>query len=136
MGTTRQVELIWREGMRFEGGAPGAPPIAIDAEGQQAPSPMQALLLALAGCTGADVVSMLQKKRAALQGLRVEVVGERRDAHPRRYTAITLTYHIHAPGLAEAQARHAIELSLARYCSVTHSLAPDIAMRHALVLEA
>jgi putative redox protein len=136
MGNTRQVELVWRDGMRFEGGAPGGATIVLDAEGQQGPSPMQTLLLALAGCTGADVVSILRKKRADVRALRVEVVGERRDAHPKRYTALTLTYHVHAPGLEDAQARHAIELSLERYCSVTHSLAPDIAVRHALVLEA
>lgn len=136
MGNVRQVELVWREGMRFEGGAPGGPVIPVDAEGRQAPAPMQTLLLALAGCTGADVVSILRKKRADLRAFRVSVVGERRDEHPKRYTAITLTYHIHAPGLEEAQARHAIELSQERYSSVTHSLAPDIVLRHALVLEA
>jgi putative redox protein len=97
---------------------------------------MEALLLALAGCTGADVVSILQKKRAVLRAFRVEVVGERRDEHPKRYTAITLTYRIAASGLSEDQARQAIELSLSKYCSVTHSLAQDIVLRHELVLEA
>jgi putative redox protein len=136
MANTRQVELAWRDGMRFEGGAPGGATILVDGEGEQGPSPMQTLLLALAGCTASDVVSILRKKRADVRALRIEVVGERRDTHPRRYTAITLTYHLHAPGLGESQARHAIELSLERYCSVTHSLAPDIAVQHDLVLEA
>ena len=66
----------------------------------------------------------------------MEIVGERRDEHPKRYTAITLTYHITAPGLGEDHARHAIDLSLSKYCSVTHSLAQDIVLRHELVLEA
>ena len=136
MGAARQVALDWKSGLLFEGGAPDGPAIAVDADGQQAPSPMQGLLLALAGCTGADVVSILRKQRADLRAFRVEVVGERREEHPKRYTGITLTYRIRAPGLREAQARQAIELSLGKYCSVTHSLAPDIALRHELVLEA
>lgn len=136
MAAARPVTLHWKEGTLFEGGASGGPVIPVDADGKTAPSPMTGLLLALAGCTGADVVSMLQKKRADLRALRVEVTAERRDEHPKRYTAITLTYHVTAPGLREDAARHAIDLSLGKYCSVTHSLAKDIALRHELVLEA
>jgi putative redox protein len=122
--------------MLFEGGRAGRPSALLDADGQQAPSPVDALLLALAACTGADVVSILLKKRADLRAFRVDVVGERREEHPKRFTAITLTYHVMAPGSAREQVLHAIELSLGKYCSVTHSLAPDIALRHELVLEA
>ena len=136
MSGPAHVSLAWKDGMLFEGGRPGRSSTLIDADGQQAPSPMDGLLLALAGCTGADVVSILKKKRADLRALHVEATGERRAEHPKRYTAITLTYHITAPGLEAEQARHAIELSLGKYCSVTHSLAPDIALRHELVLEA
>jgi len=131
-----QVSLAWKEGMLFEGGRAGRPSALLDADGQQAPSPVDALLLALAACTGADVVSILLKKRADLRAFRVDVVGERREEHPKRFTAITLTYHVMAPGSAREQVLHAIELSLGKYCSVTHSLAPDIALRHELVLEA
>lgn len=136
MGGPTRVSLSWREGMLFEGGRDARPPALVDADGLRAPSPMDALLLALAGCTGADVVSILKKKRADLKAFRLEVVGERREEHPKRYTAITLTYHVTAPGFPREQVVHAIELSLGKYCSVTHSLAPDIALRHELVLEA
>ena len=136
MAAARPVTLVWKDGMLFEGGATGGPTVPVDADGTTAPSPMVGLLVALAGCTGADVVSILRKKRAPLEAFRVEVTGERRDEHPKRYTAITLTYHVKAPGLTEDAARQAIELSLGKYCSVTHSLAKDIALRHELVLEA
>lgn len=136
MAAGKPVTLVWREGTLFDGGAGGGPTVPVDADGRVAPSPMTGLLVALAGCTGADVVSILTKKRADLRAFRVEVTSERREDHPRRYTAITLTYHVAAPGLTAAAARHAIELSLERYCSVTHSLAPDIVLRHELVLEA
>jgi uncharacterized OsmC-like protein len=45
-------------------------------------------------------------------------------------------YRVTAPGAAEAQVRQAIDLSLTKYCSVTHSLAPDITIRYELDLQA
>jgi putative redox protein len=136
MAEPKTVVLAWRHDLVFEGGAAGGPTLALDGAGTEAPSPMEALLLALAGCSGADVVSILKKKRADLRALRVEVVGERRDEHPKRYTAITLRYHVTAPGLGEEHVRRAIDLSLEKYCSVTHSLAQDITLRYELSLEA
>jgi putative redox protein len=136
MAEPKQVLLEWRHDLVFEGGTAGKPSVLLDGSAVEGPSPMEALLLALAGCSGADVVSILQKKRADLRAFHIEVVGERRDEHPKRYTAITLRYHVSAPGLGEEHARRAIDLSLEKYCSVTHSLAKDIAVRYELLLEA
>jgi putative redox protein len=136
MAEPKHVELAWRRELVFESGTAGRPSVVLDGNAAAGPSPMEALLLALAGCTGADVVSILKKKRADLRAFRVEVVGERRDEHPKRYTAITLRYHVSAPGLGEEHARRAIDLSLEKYCSVTHSLAKDIAVRYELLLDA
>ncbi|MGA2382278.1 MAG: OsmC family protein [Gemmatimonadales bacterium] len=135
MAGTKRVALTWRHQLVFTGGADGKPPITIDSEGAEGPGPMDMLLLALAGCTGGDVVSILEKMRFPVHALSVEVTGERRAEHPKRYTSIVLTYRIKAPGVPEERARHAIDLSLEKYCSVTHSLAPDIARRYELVLE-
>jgi putative redox protein len=135
MSQTKRVTLTWRDGLAFEGTAPGKPPIAIDADGRTGPGPMEALLLALAGCTASDVVSILAKMRLPVRAMSMEVTGERRAEHPKRYTSILLTYRIAAPGAPEERVRQAIDLSLERYCSVTHSLAPDIARRYELVLE-
>jgi putative redox protein len=136
MTEPKHVTLAWRHDLVFEGGAAGKPPAVLDGGAALGPSPMEALLLALAGCSGADVVSILKKKRADLQAFHIEVVGERRDEHPKRYTAITLRFHVTAPGLGESHARRAIDLSLEKYCSVTHSLAKDIAVRYELLLNA
>lgn len=136
MGLEKHVTLTWRHGMAFEGAAPGKPPIAIDSDGKTGPGPMETLLLALAGCTGSDVVSILAKMKLPVRAMSVDVTGERRTEHPKRYTSIVLTYHVTAPGAPEERVRHAINLSLEKYCSVTHSLAPDIARRYELVLEA
>jgi putative redox protein len=136
MAGAKHVSLSWKQGMAFEGGVEGKPAIAIDSDGKTGPGPMDTLLLALAACTASDVVSILEKMRLPVQGMTVDVTGERRPGHPRRFTSIVLTYRMRAPGAPEERVRHAIELSLERYCSVTHSLAPDIARRYELVLEA
>lgn len=136
MRDTRRVTLTWQHDLVFRGEARGKAPVTIDGGGAGGPSPMESLLLALAGCTGSDVVVILKKKRANLRSLAVEVCGERREEVPQRYVALTLTFRIAAPGLTEAQARRTIELSLQKYCSVAHSLAPDIAVRYELALQA
>ena len=96
---------------------------------------MLTLLLAAAACTGADVVVILEKMRVHAAGAPDR--GERAcggRTEPRRYTAIHLEYHLSGEGLDEAKARRAIDLSITKYCSVIHSLAPDIRVTHGLTL--
>jgi putative redox protein len=132
----RVVELAWRGGMRFEGGVPGGPPVMVDADLGAGPGPMHQLLMAVAACSGADVVSILEKMRVSLRDLRIEVRGTRRAEIPRRYVDIHLTYRLAGAGLDEAKARRAIDLSIERYCSAIHSLAPDIPISYDVVLGA
>jgi putative redox protein len=134
---SKLIVASWQaRGLVFTGAAPGKPPVTIDGDGEEGPGPMDALLLALAGCTGSDVVVVLRKKKIELQELRLEIRGERREEYPQRYTKIDLVYHIFAPGAPEQAVRHAIDLSLAKYCSVAHSLHPDIPIGYELVLQA
>lgn len=132
----KQVMLTWERDLVFHGEGAGKVPITLDGDNAAGPGPMENLLLSLAACTGSDVVVILKKKRADLRALRVDVSGERREDIPQRYVSIAITFHITAPGLAEAQARDTIDLSLGKYCSVVHSLAPDIAVRYELDLQA
>jgi len=133
---TKRISLRWQQGLAFEGGPEGKPPVSIDADGKTGPGPMDTLLVALAACTASDVVSILEKMRLPVQAMTVDVVGERRGDHPKRYTSIVLTFRVRAPGAPEERVRHAIDLSLGKYCSVNHSLAADIQRRYELVLEA
>jgi len=130
----RHASVNWTSGLIFEGSAPGGPAIRMDGDGVAAPSPVVTLLLAAASCSGADIVSILEKSRAGLTSCRIEMTGTRQEAHPRRFIAIHMVIHLAGTALDEAKARHAIRLSLEKYCSVVHSLAPDIALTHDLVL--
>jgi putative redox protein len=80
------------------------------------------------------VVLILQKMREKLGDLRIDVAGVRREEEPRRYVAIHLDYRVGGEALDPSKVRRAIDLSLEKYCSVIHSLAPDIAITYALSL--
>jgi putative redox protein len=133
----KTVVTEWQNsGMIFTGGAEGGPVVQIDGDSGEGPSPVDTALIALAGCTGSDVVLIAEKKRIALKALRIEAHAQRRDEVPRRFTAINLVFHITAPGATEAALRQAIDLSLEKYCSVGHSLNPDIPITYELRLQA
>jgi putative redox protein len=108
--------------------------IVIDGDGVAGPGPMLTLLMAAAGCSGADVVSILEKMRVTLRSLTVDVTGVRREEHPRRYTEISFRFALSGEGLNQEQAQRAVDLSLQKYCSVVRSLAPDITVRHEIEL--
>jgi putative redox protein len=133
MSEVRGVELHWSgERLRFTGGGtePESPAIVLDGDVAAGPSPMQALLLAAAACAGADVVAILKKMRVPLRSLSVALRGTRRDEEPRRYTGLHFQFRMEGDGLDLSKAERAVELSLEKYCSVVHSLAPDIAVSH------
>ena len=134
MQETKRITLDWQQELVFVGGAPGGPLATIDADNAAAPGPMLSLLLAAGSCSGSDVVVILRKMRVQLSQLRIEVSGQRREQEPRRYTAIHFDYHIGGDGLDEAKATRAVSLSVEKYCSVIHSLAPDIAITYAVTL--
>jgi putative redox protein len=82
-------------------------------------SPMELLLLGLAGCTGYDVVSILQKKRQNLKDFKVIVRGIRAEDYPMVYTDIKVEYQFWGNGLSKKAVEQAIELSESKYCSAS-----------------
>lgn len=103
----------------------GTNTIGIDSDGVQGLSPMQSLALALASCMAVDVVMILQKGRHDLQALEVRLDGTRHDGPPAYFTDIRLHYALKGSAPADAVQR-AIDLSRDTYCSVWHSMRPDI----------
>jgi putative redox protein len=122
----KNAQLRWLGALEFEGRTPDGATMTIDADGKTAPGPMPTLLLTAAACASTDVVMMLEKMKVKLASLTVDATGTRREEEPRRYVAIQLTYRLRGEGLDEAKARRAVGLSIEKYCSVIHSLAPDI----------
>jgi putative redox protein len=118
------AELIWDAQLRF-GATSGPTAVVVDGDGVAGPSPMQLTAFGLAGCMSIDVISILQKGRHPVSGLRVSLSGERLPEPPRRFRSITLHFHVTGAVPAEAVER-AIALSHEKYCSVWHSMRQDI----------
>jgi putative redox protein len=131
---TKRVNLTWLGDLRFEGVSAGSKPVTIDAADAAGPGPMPTLLLAAAACSSSDVVEMMDKMRVKLAALVVEASGTRREAGPRRYVAMQLTYRLRGDGLDDAKARRAVGLAIEKYCSVIASLAPDIRIGYDVVI--
>ena len=132
----KRISLRWLEELHFRGGeaGEGKPEVLLDGDNALGPGPMLTLLLAAASCTGSDVVLVLKKMRVELKSFSIDVAGTRREQEPRRYVGIHFTYRMSGVGLDETKARRAIDLSIEKYCSVVHSLAPDINITYELVL--
>ena len=126
VSTPNRVLVNWKGERNFESGREGRPSILVDCDGQNAPSPPDVLLAALASCVSVDVVDILGKRRTPPETFGVEVLGERVDSIPRKFKHITLNFTITGQGIDRANAMRAIELSANNYCSVRDSLDPNI----------
>jgi len=116
------VKATHVKGMRFDMTLGSGYRFDIDAspeDGGTGPGarPMELLLAGLAGCTGMDVVSILEKARQELTGFEVVVNGERRKEYPMIYTDIHVEYVIRGRNISEEAVKRAIELSQTKYCS-------------------
>jgi putative redox protein len=123
---TKTATLTWRGGMRFETDAPDGSPLILDGKAAAGVSPVVALLLAAAACSGADVAMIFEKMRIELTEFAIEARGVRRAEEPRRYVSMHFVFRLRGAGVDEAKARRAVELSLEKYCSVVASLAEDL----------
>ncbi len=110
----------WKQGMEFEGRSESGHSIHFDAtpEHTTGPSPMEAVLAALCGCTSVDVVSILKKKREPFTGLVVSAKAEQAGEVPRVFTRIMLTYRV-SGGVSQKAMEDAVTLSKTKYCSVS-----------------
>ena len=126
MSTPSVVNIKWTGERQFDAGREGRPTVHIDGDGNEGPTPPDSLLIALATCVSVDVVDILGKRRTPVESYNVEVLGERVDTIPRRFKHITLNISIVGAGIERAQADHAIDLAVNKYCSVRDSLATDI----------
>jgi putative redox protein len=88
-----------------------------DAEGHTGPKPIEFALLALGGCTGFDVISILRKKRQHVTGYEIELRAEQREEPPTYFTRVEIRHRLRGRIDPEA-VKAAIHLSETKYCSV------------------
>jgi putative redox protein len=121
--TVKSILVTHAGGMRFTAeNALGHRLTMDDAEGGGGPSPIQTLLAALAGCTGMDVISILQKKRQAITAYTIETTADQRDEYPMVFTRMDVIHVIEGDAIDVTAVRRAIELSALKYCPVSAML--------------
>jgi len=119
-----QITATWTGEMTFVGqNAVGGTVQMGTLDGKPGVTPMQLLLVAIAGCTGMDILSILQKKRSNPTDIQVRVSGKRADEFPKIWTHVHLTYLIWGNRLKPKDVEQAIELSEEKLCSVGFMLA-------------
>ena len=120
--------------MQFVARAGDGPAVVLDSrEGASGPSPMEMILMGVAGCTAIDVIMIMKKRRADVTAFQVNISGARADDYPRRYTRIHIEYVLHGKGLKVKDVERAIELSENKYCSATASLNAEIEHSYQIV---
>jgi putative redox protein len=97
--------------------------------------PKELLLIALGGCTGSDVVSILGKKQVRFEGFDLRIRGTVRDEYPKVFTDIHIEYIVYGEGIDRAAVERAIELSTTKYCSISAMLQPGVRITHSYRIE-
>ncbi len=126
----------WVAGLQFQGaGGSGNTLTMGSTDTSSGFSPMELVLVGLAGCTGMDVIDILRKMKQDVAGLEVRVSGERAEEHPKVYDAIDVEYVVRGRNINAEGVAHAIELSEGRYCSVSAMLAKTARIKTAFRIE-
>ena len=133
--TTRsdtRISLAWKGDLSFAAVA-GAHEIAVDGNASEGISPVQLLAVSLAGCMATDVAHILTRARQPLRSLTVTLEAERADSEPRRFVRVAIRFAVGGE-VAPAQLDRAIALSRDKYCSVWHTLRPDLPLEIATAI--
>lgn len=113
----------WKYDEVFEGSTESGNRITLDGDSahKHGASPMESVLMALCCCTSVDVLSILEKKRQGITGLRVSATARQAETQPRVFTHIMLTYAVSGK-LSRKAVEDAVSLSKNKYCSVSKML--------------
>ncbi|MBN4070688.1 OsmC family protein [Olleya sp. AH-315-F22] len=113
----------WKGGMQFESDNPSGKTVMMDTnvEGSDQRfglSPKAMMLSAIAGCSGLDIVPLLDKMKVSINDFKMVIEGELTDEHPRYYHSVKVDYHFYGKDLNEKKINRAVDLSVEKYCGV------------------
>ncbi len=118
------VKTIWKGDMVFEADVNGHK-LTMDAPDEaggtdQGPRPKPLMLVALAGCTGMDVVSVLKKMRVEIDGFSILVEGDLTEEPPKHYHRMKVVYEFSGKDLPMEKLKKAVDMSREKYCGVSY----------------
>ena len=127
---TESITIKWIDNMAFEVDIMGYK-IMIHSDPEfggkhKGPKPKPLMLVALAGCTGMDVVSLLNKMRVKFTSVSIMVEGTTTEEHPKKYVKMIVIYQIKGKGIDRSKVEKAVELSKEKYCGVSASYKSSI----------
>ena len=130
-----EATIKWVEGMKFVGYGDSRHALVMDAGETSGGAntgirPAELLLVAVGGCTGIDVISILNKMRIHIDSLEIRVSGEWSPEHPKYWSRIALKYIVTGKDVSEEKVKKAIELSQEKYCSVAETFRRNVAVSH------
>ena len=114
----------WKEGLQFQGRFSTGGAILMDASEEQGGAdngarPVELLVMALAGCSGMDVLAILRKKRVEVSSFQVSVQGEQERRPPKVFKQLRVVYDVTGRGIRLEAVQQAVHLSERKYCSVS-----------------
>lgn len=129
------IQVKWQVGKAFEATSSTGHKVMMDASKEvggedRGSRPMELLLMGLGGCSGIDVIMMLEKGKQDVKDCQMEITSERADAVPAVYTKIHLHFKVTGTDLNEKKVARAVELSAEKYCSVSKMLEKTAEMTH------
>jgi len=137
---TAFVTQITKNGITFAGRTNSNHWIMMDGPAEHGGSdagirPKELLLLALAGCSGSDIASVLAKKRIRLDSFEMQVTAEETEEHPMVFTKMNIEYIFYGDSIDPKAVERAIELSLTKYCGVTAMFNRAMEVTHSYRIE-
>lgn len=102
---------------------------------QRGPRPKSLMLVALGGCTGMDVASIMRKMKIPYDSLEVSVNGVLTETHPKHFEKMHITYVVKGKNIDRSKVEKAVALSQDKYCGVTYSYKAAIEITHDIIIE-
>jgi putative redox protein len=133
-GPVNTIRAVWKGGQRFDTGREGGPVARLDATNETGQSPVDALLSALAACSGVDVLEILAKRRTPAERCVIDVTATRRAETPRRVLRFDIEYRIDGERIERPHGERAISLAIEKYCTVAATLKQDVVIETTLTL--
>lgn len=106
--------------------------IEIDGSRKEGFGPKALLLSAVAGCSGIDIVDILEKMRVQFSDFEITTQADQTDEHPRVYKDIYIHYRLKTDPANEEKVKKAIDLSLEKYCGVSAMLRKNAPIHYTL----
>lgn len=120
MKTKNTIQTTWKGGMLLESENPSGNTLLIDdgSTEEKAYKPKALMLSSLAGCSGLDIASLVEKMRVVIDDFKIDITAELTDEHPKYYDNVLVEYHFYGNSLDEKKLTKIVNLSVDKYCGV------------------